>query len=115
MNLLRVMPAEGSGLLGFVSERDEWSKPLFRIRESGFFLWLLLWCDEKSMEIEIRINGREERCKSCSIAELVAGRGLTAGSLIVEHNGRIIRQDNWAQVMLSQGDVLEMLNFVGGG
>ncbi len=67
------------------------------------------------MEIEIRINGREELQKACSIAELVAGRGLASGSLIVEHNGRIVKQDDWAGVMLEQGDVLEMLNFVGGG
>lgn len=115
MNLLRVMPAEGSGLPGFVSGCDEWSKPLFRIRESGFFCDSSCGVMEKSMEIEIRINGREERRKACSIAELVAGRGLTAGSLIVEHNGRIIKQDDWGEVMLGQGDVLEMLNFVGGG
>lgn len=67
------------------------------------------------MEIEIRINGRDERHKACSIAELVAGRGLAAGSLIVEHNGRIVKQEDWGIVMLAQGDVLEMLNFVGGG
>lgn len=67
------------------------------------------------MEIEIRINGRQERRTACSIAELVAGRGLAAGSLIVEHNGRIVRQEEWAEVMLGQGDVLELLNFVGGG
>lgn len=67
------------------------------------------------MEIEIRINGKTERRQACSIAELVTGRGLAAGSLIVEHNGRIIRQDDWAQVRLEEGDVLELLNFVGGG
>jgi sulfur carrier protein len=67
------------------------------------------------MEIEIRINGRDERRAACSIAELVAGKGLAAGSLIVEHNGGIVKQDDWAGVMLEQGDVLEMLNFVGGG
>lgn len=67
------------------------------------------------MEIEIRINGRQERRPVCTIAELVAGRGLAAGSLIVEHNGRIIKEDDWGGVTLCQGDVLEMLNFVGGG
>lgn len=67
------------------------------------------------MEIEIRINGRDQRQKTCTIAELVAGRGLMAGSLIVEHNGRIVKHEDWSGVMLEQGDVLEMLNFVGGG
>lgn len=67
------------------------------------------------MEIAIRINGKDERRKACTVAELVAGKGLAAGSLVVEYNGRIIKQDDWAGVMLRQGDVLEMLNFVGGG
>lgn len=67
------------------------------------------------MEITIRINGRDERGKACTIAELVAARRLDAGSLIIEWNGRIIKQNDWAEVMLRQGDVLEMLSFVGGG
>ncbi|KJR97598.1 MAG: thiamine biosynthesis protein ThiS [Desulfobulbaceae bacterium BRH_c16a] len=67
------------------------------------------------MEIVIRINGKDERRKAGTIAELVAGRGLAPGSLVVEYNGRIIKQDDWVKVMLRQGDELELLNFVGGG
>ena len=67
------------------------------------------------MEITIRINGRDEQEKACSIAELVADRRLDTASLIIEWNGRIIKQNDWAEVILRQGDVLEMLSFVGGG
>jgi len=67
------------------------------------------------MEIVIRINGQDEQHKECTISTLVAAKGLVASSLVVEHNGRIVKQADWHDVSLEQGDVLELLNFVGGG
>lgn len=67
------------------------------------------------MEIEVRVNGSDERLQECTIGNLVEGKGLVAASLVVEYNGRIIKQADWHKVMLGQGDVLELLNFVGGG
>ncbi len=67
------------------------------------------------MEIEVRVNGTDERLKECTIEVLVAGKGLDAASLVVEHNGRIVKQVDWSKVVLKQQDVLELLNFVGGG
>ncbi|MGB3209401.1 MAG: sulfur carrier protein ThiS [Desulforhopalus sp.] len=67
------------------------------------------------MEIEIRVNGSDERVDECTIESLVAGKGLVTSSLVVEYNGRIVKQADWNEVMLGQGDVLELLNFVGGG
>jgi sulfur carrier protein len=67
------------------------------------------------MEIEVRINGTAEQLKECTIKTLVAGKGLDAASLVVEYNGRIVKQADWSKVLLEQGDVLELLNFVGGG
>lgn len=67
------------------------------------------------MEIEVRINGRDERLNACTLDTLIAVRGLISGSLVVEHNGRIIKQADWQGVTLGKKDVLELLNFVGGG
>ena len=67
------------------------------------------------MDIEIRINGKDEQLRESTIADLVAEKGLVASSLVVEHNGRIVKQTEWGKVKLEQGDVLELLNFVGGG
>lgn len=67
------------------------------------------------MEIEVRVNGTDERLQECTIEALVERKGLVATSLVVECNGRIVKQADWSQVMLEQGDVLELLNFVGGG
>lgn len=67
------------------------------------------------MEITIRINGKDVQQENCSLAELVTAKGIAPGSLVIEYNGRIIQQHDWAGVILRPGDVLEMLNFVGGG
>ncbi len=67
------------------------------------------------MEIEVRVNGTDERLQECTIEALVTGKGLIAASLVVECNGRIVKQADWSGVLLKQGDVLELLNFVGGG
>lgn len=67
------------------------------------------------MEIAVRVNGEDVRLKEVTIEELVADRGLPAASLVVEYNGRIVKQAGWGQVQLKEGDVLELLNFVGGG
>jgi sulfur carrier protein len=67
------------------------------------------------MEIAVRVNGTDERLKECTIEALVAEKGLVAASLVVEHNGRIVKQADWNKVQLRQEDVLELLNFVGGG
>ncbi|MCW2277525.1 sulfur carrier protein ThiS [Heliophilum fasciatum] len=35
--------------------------------------------------------------------------------IIVEYNGQIIKQDQWATITLQEKDNLEVLRFVGGG
>ena len=67
------------------------------------------------MEIAVRVNGKEVRLKETTIEDLVAAKELPPASLVVEYNGRIVKQADWSQVLLGQGDVLELLNFVGGG
>ena len=35
--------------------------------------------------------------------------------LVVEHNREVVPRERWAQVALQEGDVVELLRFVGGG
>lgn len=67
------------------------------------------------MEIEIHINGRQEKLEQQTILQCIEAKELPARSLVVELNGRIIKQQQWANTSLAEGDVLELLNFVGGG
>ncbi len=61
------------------------------------------------------INGKMETSNALTIAELAKELDLDFHSLVVEHNGKIIRQEQWAAKTLQEGDRLELLNFVGGG
>lgn len=50
-----------------------------------------------------------------TIEGLLALRGLPPGRVAVEHNGRIIRKDERAVVVVVDGDRLEIVTLVGGG
>ncbi len=61
------------------------------------------------------INGERETGPPCTLAELVARKGLYPEALVVELNQTIIKQQQWPNVMLQEGDRIELLSFVGGG
>ncbi|MBV5316507.1 MAG: sulfur carrier protein ThiS [Desulfobulbaceae bacterium] len=65
--------------------------------------------------MEIIINGQTEQSPPGTIAELVTRKGLAPGSLVVELNQTIIKQEQWQTTSLKAGDRLELLSFVGGG
>jgi thiamine biosynthesis protein ThiS len=65
--------------------------------------------------MQITINGKPEQTEACTIDQLVRRRGLKPEALVVEHNQRIVRQAQWQEIRLQEGDCLELLRFVGGG
>jgi len=65
--------------------------------------------------MEIFVNGIKESTEPCTLAQLINGKGLNAGALVVELNQQIIKQENWPTIELQDGDRLELLSFVGGG
>lgn len=67
-------------------------------------------------ELLLTVNGEPRRTASGStIADLVAGLGLDPQKVAVEHNGEIAPRSTLAVVLLGEGDVLEIVHFVGGG
>jgi len=65
--------------------------------------------------MQLKINGKRENLQPCSIADYIQAKGLNTTSLVVEHNQKIIKQDQWDAVRLKDDDTLELLSFVGGG
>jgi sulfur carrier protein len=65
--------------------------------------------------MEIFVNGIKETVEPCNLAQLVAGKGLNPGALVVELNQQIIQQEHWQAAAIKDGDRLELLSFVGGG
>ena len=68
-------------------------------------------------EISLNVNGAERRIPSgWTVAELLASLDLDARTVVVEHNGTILRErSSFASVELSTDDSVEIVHFVGGG
>ena len=66
--------------------------------------------------ISISLNGEPRRVKSrSSVADLVCEIGLDPAKVAVERNLEIVPRSTLAQIVLAEGDVLEIVHFVGGG
>ncbi len=67
-------------------------------------------------ELSLIVNGEPRRAApGWSIADLVSSLGLDPKKVAVERNGEIAPRSTLADVMLGEGDVLEIVHFVGGG
>ncbi len=63
----------------------------------------------------ITLNGEPRRTSAGSIAALVHEIGLDPAKVAVERNLEIVPRSTLVDVMLAEGDVLEIVHFVGGG
>jgi len=65
--------------------------------------------------LSLTVNGAPRRSAAATIAELVRELGLKPEKVAVEHNGTIVPRSTLQQAALGEGDVLEIVTFVGGG
>jgi thiamine biosynthesis protein ThiS len=68
--------------------------------------------------MKLQINGEEKTFESAlgfTLAALVETLGMKPDRVAVELNRDIVPRDRWANTMLSDGDRLEVVHFVGGG
>ena len=67
--------------------------------------------------VVLSVNGTEKRVPAgWTLGDLVASLGLDARSIVIEHNGTILRdRSSFASLGLSADDTLEIVHFVGGG
>ncbi len=70
---------------------------------------------DMAVGINITLNGEARRVLAGSIADLCAEIGLNPAKVAVERNLMIVPRSTLAQVMLADGDQLEIVHFVGGG
>ena len=67
-------------------------------------------------ELSLTVNGEPLRIVAgATIADLVRSLELNAAKVAVERNGEIAPRSTLADVALRDGDVLEIVHFVGGG
>ena len=66
--------------------------------------------------LALTLNGEPHRiAQSSSVADLVRDIGLDPKKVAVERNLEIVPRSTLAEVMLADGDILEIVHFVGGG
>jgi thiamine biosynthesis protein ThiS len=69
--------------------------------------------------MELLINGQPRTFPTlvpgASVAQLVAALELKGDRVAIEHNGVIVRRPQWSTTLLSGGDRMEIVHFVGGG
>ncbi|NBC37901.1 sulfur carrier protein ThiS [Novosphingobium sp. FSY-8] len=66
--------------------------------------------------LNLTVNGEPRRIAAgASVADLVADIGLTPAKVAVERNALIVPRSTLGDVQLTDGDVLEIVHFVGGG
>jgi thiamine biosynthesis protein ThiS len=64
----------------------------------------------------ITLNGeRFELSQPVSVAGLLASLDIDARRVAVEHNLIIVKKQTYPEVIVSEGDTVEIVNFVGGG
>jgi sulfur carrier protein len=71
------------------------------------------------MSLTLVLNGQSrtfpELQQPAGLNNLIAALGLQGDRVAVEHNGEIVPRASWPETVLSAGDRLEVVHFVGGG
>ena len=64
----------------------------------------------------IRVNGKQETFEwAISLKEKKKKKGYRPERIAVERNGEIVPRNRYGETLLADGDVLEIVSFVGGG
>ena len=63
----------------------------------------------------IKINGEIEEVQGLTLTDYLAKEGYQMARVAVECNGEIVPKAEYSAKILQDGDVLEVVNFVGGG
>lgn len=63
----------------------------------------------------VKINGEELKVAGKSVSEYLATTNYDLKRIAVERNGDIVPKAQYDETMLCDGDVVEVVSFVGGG
>lgn len=66
--------------------------------------------------MRIKLNGEpRDVAEAISVSKLVSHLKLKPEQVAVELNGEVLRRLHWDDTVLSEGDRVEVVHFVGGG
>jgi sulfur carrier protein len=68
------------------------------------------------MSISLRVNGETHSLDAfMPVAELLGILNISIDTVVVERNRKIVPKELFSEVILEDGDELEIIRFVGGG
>ncbi len=65
--------------------------------------------------MRIRVNGDELETTAKTISEVLSDLKIVPGRVAVEVNLKVIKRADFDSYMMKDGDIVEIVNFVGGG
>ena len=69
----------------------------------------------ENQSVTITLNGSERKVGGGTVDALLAELGLNPKLVVVEHNREILDRVRLADTEVREGDVVELVHFVGGG
>ncbi len=63
----------------------------------------------------VKINGEEKNIAGKTLAEYLENTSYDSKRIAVERNGNIVPKAQYAEIVLQDGDNVEIVSFVGGG
>jgi len=84
----------------------------YSLATNGWSAWMRIFF----VLMKIKINGEEkEIADGLSINSLLESLQIRPGRVVVERNRDIVPRESFTVAVLADGDVLEIVHFVGGG
>jgi thiamine biosynthesis protein ThiS len=66
--------------------------------------------------MKVQLNGQEKHIDgNPSLFDLISQFNQTQCRKVAEINGQIIKNPRWNEIRINDGDVIELVGFVGGG
>ena len=66
--------------------------------------------------MNIKLNGKEKKITgSISLSDLIDELQLKNSPIVAELNGKIIKPEDYSSTILENGNIVELIRFVGGG
>jgi len=63
----------------------------------------------------VKINGRDRDVSGATLAEYLKTAGYDPVRIAVERNDEIVPKEDYGKITLMDGDIVEVVSFVGGG
>lgn len=63
----------------------------------------------------VKINGKEYGIGGEKLLKFIEKQGYDLTRIVIEYNGDILPKSKWGDIVLADGDSVEIVSFVGGG